>query len=414
VTEGQGEITYDPLGTDYLEPRITYYWRIDEMNGPNTTTGTVWSFTTYIAAPLPATPVNPVNGANDVVVDVTLSWLPGARATSHDVYFGTSVGSLEFKVNYPLEDVLWNPTPGAEDLLYDSTYWWRIDEVGLGGTTEGATWSFTTGPDVYPPIFTYLWVDFFSITAHEATIGWTTDELSDSLLEYGLDTSYGSSVYDGTLVKEHSFTLTGLQPGTEYYFRATSTDQAEPGNSASMVGPPFTTLANTPPVAADDSATTNEETAVVIDVLATASDFDGDALTVELVTQGTNGSVDDNGDGTVTYTPIGAAPYTDTFEYTINDGYGGTAEATVTITVNPGDVVTITRANYRARQKVFTVQATSSQGGVAVLTVVGYGPMTYNGENVYTFKETVATAPGETVTVKSDLGGSATASVTHK
>ncbi|GAH84130.1 unnamed protein product, partial [marine sediment metagenome] len=47
-----------------------------------------------------------------------------------------------------------------------------------------------------------------------------------------------------------------------------------------------------------------------------------------------------------------------------------------------GDVVTITRANYRARQKVFTVQATSSQGGVAVLTIVGYGTMTYNGENV--------------------------------
>ena len=77
--------------------------------------------------------------------------------------------------------------------------------------------------------------------------------------------------------------------------------------------------------------------------------------------------------------------------------------------------MTIVRADYRIRQKVFTVQATSSQGGVAVLTVVGYGEMTYNAEeNLYTFRETVATVPGDTITVESDLGGSAIADVAKK
>jgi len=342
-------ITFDPCA---LEEGVTYYWRIDEKNEAGTTTGTVWSFTTSISAPGMATLDNPLNGATGVGVAVVLRWFSGDRTASHDVYFGTSFdgvndadnGSPEFQCNIlqqygvPVgDDVLftWDPLGITGDLPYDSSYYWRIDEINPGGVTKGNIWSFITETDTYPPIFTYLWVNS---TAHEATIGWTTNELSDSLVEYSLDTSYGQSVYDGNEVTLHSVTLTGLQPGKEYYYRMTSTDQAEPGNSATEPIPPstrsFTTLANTAPVAVDDSATTNEGVAVVIDVLANDSDYDGDTLTVMSVTQGINGSVVDNGDGTVTYTPNGAAPYTDTFQYTINDGYEGTAEATVTVEVS--------------------------------------------------------------------------------
>ncbi|MHC4259238.1 MAG: S8 family serine peptidase [Planctomycetota bacterium] len=38
----QGPNTYDPCG---LEAGLTYYWRVDEVNGPNTWWGNVWSFT---------------------------------------------------------------------------------------------------------------------------------------------------------------------------------------------------------------------------------------------------------------------------------------------------------------------------------------------------------------------------------
>jgi hypothetical protein len=40
-----------------------------------------------------------------------------------------------------------------------------------------------------------------------------------------------------------------------------------------------------------------------MDVLANDTDVDGDVLTIASLTQGANGSVTDNGDGTVTYTP---------------------------------------------------------------------------------------------------------------
>lgn len=91
---------------------------------------------------------------------------------------------------------------------------------------------------------------------------------------------------------------------------------------------------NTAPTAMDDSASTDEDTAVVIDVLSNDSDSDGDALTVESVTDPANGTANINADGTVTYTPSGDYNGSDSFVYTVSDGKGGSDTATVSITVS--------------------------------------------------------------------------------
>ena len=90
---------------------------------------------------------------------------------------------------------------------------------------------------------------------------------------------------------------------------------------------------NDPPVAVNDSAITKKDTSVIIDVLSNDSDLDfGDTLTVDSVTQGTNGSVSNNG-SYVTYTPATGFNGTDSVSYTVSDGNGGTDTATVNITV---------------------------------------------------------------------------------
>jgi VCBS repeat-containing protein len=89
---------------------------------------------------------------------------------------------------------------------------------------------------------------------------------------------------------------------------------------------------NDPPVAVDDSATTPEDTPVTIDVLSNDSDIDGDTLTVDSVTQGTNSSVTNNGNN-VTYTPDPGFSGTDSFTYTVSDGNGGTDTANVSVNV---------------------------------------------------------------------------------
>ncbi len=92
---------------------------------------------------------------------------------------------------------------------------------------------------------------------------------------------------------------------------------------------------NDAPVAAADAVTTDEDTPVIIDVLANDSDIDGDELTVSAVTQGANGAVAINAQtGQVTYTPDADFNGSDSFTYTVSDGNGGTDTETVTVTVN--------------------------------------------------------------------------------
>ena len=55
------------------------------------------------------------------------------------------------------------------------------------------------------------------------TVVWLTDALADSAVDYGLDNNYsGGTVTDSALTNTHVIHLTGLQPGTNYYYRVRS------------------------------------------------------------------------------------------------------------------------------------------------------------------------------------------------
>jgi hypothetical protein len=140
-----GTATYNP---GKLELAKTYYWRVDESDGPNTYKGEVWSFTTAGAVSGP----NPADGAVDVKPSVALTWVAGAVADSHDVYFGTDSGAVknatkaspQYKGTKALGDESY--TPG--NLIMETTYYWRIDEANSTNPDSpwpGKVWSFTTG-----------------------------------------------------------------------------------------------------------------------------------------------------------------------------------------------------------------------------------------------------------------------------
>jgi hypothetical protein len=95
---------------------------------------------------------------------------------------------------------------------------------------------------------------------------------------------------------------------------------------------------NAIPVAGDDAVETNQDESVIIRPFDNDTDEDGDRLVVFSHTNGASGTVIDNGDGTLSYTPSAGYNGIDTFQYTASDGYGGfdTAEVTVTVTVTVG------------------------------------------------------------------------------
>ncbi|MEA1950068.1 MAG: Ig-like domain-containing protein, partial [Planctomycetota bacterium] len=107
---------------------------------------------------------------------------------------------------------------------------------------------------------------------------------------------------------------------------------------------------NEAPTAVDDSDSVMNNDTTIIDLLDNDTDPDAnDVLSVDGIDDSlTNGSVSDNGDGTVTYDPSGwaaaqalapGAQLTDTFEYSVSDGNGGNDTATVTVTVTGAGAV---------------------------------------------------------------------------
>ena len=95
-------------------------------------------------------------------------------------------------------------------------------------------------------------------------------------------------------------------------------------------------VVNQAPVAAADSYSTNEDTALTIPangVLANDSDPDGNPLTAVLVTGPANGTLSLNADGAFVYTPNANFNGSDSFVYRANDGALNSADTTVTISV---------------------------------------------------------------------------------
>jgi len=94
---------------------------------------------------------------------------------------------------------------------------------------------------------------------------------------------------------------------------------------------------NDPPVAQDDNATTTVDLPVMIDVLANDTDVDGDILTIADIDDPITGSVTQVGNQ-IQYTPPAGAFGTDTFTYTVTDGFFSST-ATVNIVINAIPVV---------------------------------------------------------------------------
>lgn len=102
--------------------------------------------------------------------------------------------------------------------------------TGILGTQIGS-------PDVTPPTISGVTVS--SLTATTATISWTTDEMSDSVVHFGLTASYGSSVSSSNLVTNHVLNLTGLTANTGYHFQVESSDASN--NTATSADNTFLT-----------------------------------------------------------------------------------------------------------------------------------------------------------------------------
>jgi len=97
-----------------------------------------------------------------------------------------------------------------------------------------------------------------------------------------------------------------------------------------------TLVVNQAPIADDQAVTTDEDVAYT--GYLTGTDPDGDTLTFALDVLPLHGAIVlDPATGEFTYTPDADYNGSDTFSFTVSDGYGGTDAGGVTVTINPVD-----------------------------------------------------------------------------
>jgi DNA-binding sugar fermentation-stimulating protein len=101
---------------------------------------------------------------------------------------------------------------------------------------------------------------------------------------------------------------------------------------------------------------------------------------------------------------------------TVTSSLGGSTTISVTYKGEVAvDVVTITKAEYKEIEQELRVEAMSTEQPDAVLTLEGYGQMSWNADkNKYEYKVKGSVDPDGWITVTSNLGGSKTSSMNYR
>jgi len=173
----------------------------------------------------------------------TGNWMP--QSYRGDIIFVDDSQQIKNLASMVSEFTAWAskfyPNPVMYQIGYpaDKKWWGKLDnppkEIGDAldeaiPNDMGIVWvDFTLrdvflppGEDTTPPVISDIATS--DITGNSATITWTTDEISDGVVNYGTTTALGSSESDTGMFLDHIVTLTELSASTTYYYEVKSED----------------------------------------------------------------------------------------------------------------------------------------------------------------------------------------------
>ncbi|MBX3700927.1 MAG: tandem-95 repeat protein [Dokdonella sp.] len=312
-------------------------------------------------------------------------------------------------------DIVYTPAAGY---IGSDSFSYTIED-GHGGSASAMVVVTVGAPANQPPIAVS---DSVTVTAGTATtiavLANDHDPDGDALtITWVGIPSHGSATVVGNAIV---YTAAATAVGSDSFgYRITD---GRGGVASARVVVNIVHLANQPPVAVDDAATTPAGTTVTVNVLANDSDPDGDPLTITAVGTPLAGTAAIVGNAIV-YTSTNLTFIgTDRFSYTISDGHGGSATAFVTVTVTafvntpPVAVDDAANATNGASVTIYVLANDyDPDGDPLTITAVGtptYGTATIVGNAiVYTSFATFTVVDSFTYTISDGHGGTATATV---
>jgi chitodextrinase len=240
-------------GTAYtinaLSPNTAYSITVKAVDAANNTSSpsTAFSITTDQSVTLDVTaPTRPtgLSATNITSTSFTLNWTASTddvltpAQIHYDVYgpsgvcnvggianyCGAVTGSTSMAITGLAAGTTYSALTGANAGFvvqsYDDTLHYSTGSNLLSVTT-------IAGADTTPPVISNVQV---TTTATYATITWTTNEASNTYVEFGPTTAYGLNASNASMITSHSQAITGLTSGNTYNYRVKSTDAA--GNTA--------------------------------------------------------------------------------------------------------------------------------------------------------------------------------------
>ncbi len=327
-----GQVVYTPDANYTGSDSFTY--QIDDTNGATSNVASVMINVSGVNdAPIAANDSGTTDEDTAVIIDLVSNDtdLEGTiDATSATVVAQPSNGSVTIDTSGQA-----TYTPDANYNGSDSfTY---VVEDDQGATSNAATVTVTINSINDAPVAANDTASLLEDTPHNINVLGNDSDVDGTLQSATLEI-VGAPVNGTATVSAGIITYT---PGTDFSGADSLTyrvqdDQAEFSNTATVT---ITVQAvNDNPLANNDTATTDEDTPVIISVLDNDSDLDGtlDSSSISIDSAPSSGSVTDNGDGTLTYTPAADSNGSDSFTYSVLDNEAGSSNtATVSITVQP-------------------------------------------------------------------------------
>ncbi|MGE5293397.1 MAG: hypothetical protein ACM3VT_01080, partial [Solirubrobacterales bacterium] len=146
----------------------------------------------FFYIPAQAYQPDPADNATDVSVEPQLGWRPGRDATSHVVYVGTDEAAVA--AGTASSETLAEHSYSPSGLTFATEYFWRVDETGDAGVSEGSVWSFTT--EAFAPIDDFesynddsriyqAWEDGVSNKASGSQVGYSESPFAERSIVHG-------------------------------------------------------------------------------------------------------------------------------------------------------------------------------------------------------------------------------------
>ncbi len=229
-------VTVHSQSLSNLLPGTLYHYRVLSRDAAgNLATSADHTFTTLSDTAAPTTPGS-VSGVALSTTQINLSWgasTDNVGVAGYRIYRNGVQVATRSVLTYP-----------DGNLTPDTLYSYRVAAYDAAGnlSAQSAAVSVRTlaPPDTAPPVISALGAT--NITSNGALVGWSTNEPSDTQVEYGTTTAFGNvTPLVPTLLTAHAQSLSGLLPATLYHYRVRSRDAA--GNLAISGNGSFTTAA---------------------------------------------------------------------------------------------------------------------------------------------------------------------------